>query len=189
VESRANGLALPLSDRLGEVRFCQKGCYEHMAYLDSEGLTSLVRHMAHLGATARWVSRFVPVIEPEADPRTCTPYPFAHLMIGQRQTLRQAYAALLKERVARNAPAVPIPPPRIIDTASGSARHSGITRHLHFTAGACPPELFARRLCCLGLSDTRSGAAPGTHDRGQTGVLDQWWNWFRQPHTGVTAHN
>jgi hypothetical protein len=34
-----------------------------------------------------------------------------------------------------------------------SARHSGITRHLHFTAGACPPELFARGLCRLGPSD------------------------------------
>jgi fluoride ion exporter CrcB/FEX len=54
----------------------------------------------HLGATARWVNRFVPVIAAEADLGTCTPHPFAHLMIGQRQALRAAYAALLKERVA-----------------------------------------------------------------------------------------
>jgi hypothetical protein len=30
-----------------------------------------------------------------------------------------------------------------------SARHSAITRHLHFTTGARRPELLARRLCCL----------------------------------------
>ena len=33
-------------------------------------------------------------------PRDVYPAPFAHLMIGQRQALRAAYAALLKERVA-----------------------------------------------------------------------------------------
>ena len=63
----------------------------------------------------------MPVIAPEADPRTCTPRPFAHLMIGQRQTLRTAYAALLKERVARNAPAVPIPPPRVTGDRGGAS--------------------------------------------------------------------
>jgi hypothetical protein len=68
-----------------------------------------------------------------------------------------------------------------------SARHSGITRHLHFTAGACPPELFARGLCRLGPSDPRSGETASTHDRGQTGVLDQWWNWLRKAHTRVTS--
>jgi hypothetical protein len=34
-------------------------------------------------------------------------------MPGKRVELRQAYASLLRERVARNAPAVPIPPPRV----------------------------------------------------------------------------
>ena len=48
--------------------------------LDPEGLVGLVRHLGYIGSTARWVSRFVPVITPEADPRTCAPYPFAHLM-------------------------------------------------------------------------------------------------------------
>jgi hypothetical protein len=52
-----------------------------------------------------------------------------------------------------------------------SARHSGITRHLHLTPGACAPDLFARRLCRLGLSDTRCGATPGTHDRGRLAFL------------------
>jgi hypothetical protein len=46
--------------------------------------------------------------------------PWSHLMPGQRGELRNAYASLLRERVSRSAPAVPVPPPRIIDTASGS---------------------------------------------------------------------
>ena len=70
--------------------------------------------------------------------------------------------------------------PRLADgIGSMHARPSGITRHLHFTVGACPPELFARGLCHLGPSDPRSGETAGTHDRGQTGVLDQWWSWLR----------
>ena len=88
-----------------------------MAYLDPEGLAALIRRLGHLGATARWISRFVPVMTPEADPRTCT-RSFAHLMPGKRQTLRGAYATLLKERTARNAPPVPIPRPRVAYLAS-----------------------------------------------------------------------
>ena len=63
---------------LDALSFLALATVEHMAYLDSEGLTALVRHLAHLGATARWVDRFVPVIAPEADPgrvpgtRSCT---------------------------------------------------------------------------------------------------------------------
>jgi hypothetical protein len=41
-------------------------------------------------------------------------------MIGQRQALQQAYAALLAERVARNAPPVKIPPPAVTDVHAGS---------------------------------------------------------------------
>jgi hypothetical protein len=48
-------------------------------------------------------------------------YPWAHLKIGQRADLRQAYATLLRERVARNAPAVPIPPPRVTDDRVGAS--------------------------------------------------------------------
>jgi hypothetical protein len=94
---------------------------EQMAYLDAEGLTALVRQLAHPGAQARWVSRFSPAIDNGADPKTCTPRPFAHLMIGQRQALRTAYGALLKERVTRNAPAVPIPPPRVSDLGNAAS--------------------------------------------------------------------
>jgi hypothetical protein len=69
---------------------------------------------------ARWVSRFVPSILPEANPNTCAPYAWAHLKIGQRADLRAGYAALLKERVARNAPPVKITPPRVRDQASSA---------------------------------------------------------------------
>jgi hypothetical protein len=102
---------------LDALSFTAPGTVEQMAFLDPEGLAALVRHLAQPGAQARWVSRFVPIIAPEADPNTCAPYPFGHLMIGQRQTLRKAYAALLRERVARNAPPVKVPPPRVIDRA------------------------------------------------------------------------
>lgn len=90
-----------------------------MAYLDREGLDTVARRLTQLGASARWQARFVPVIIPEANSNTCAPHPWAHLMIGQRRALRQAYRALLKERMARSAPAVPVPPPRIFDTAAG----------------------------------------------------------------------
>jgi Flp pilus assembly CpaF family ATPase len=35
---------------------------------------------------------------------------------------------------------------------------------------------------CVASGPVTPGAAKlaGTHDRGQTGVLDQWWNWLRQ---------
>ena len=102
--------------------------------------TTLVRQLAHLGATARWVNRFVPVIIAEADPKTCTPYPFAHLMLGQRQALRAAYAVLLKERVARNAPPVLLPPPHLTDTATGAGPWSSSR------TAACSAE-WATRAC------------------------------------------
>jgi hypothetical protein len=60
------------------------------------------------------------VIEPGADHRTCSPHRFAHLKLGERQTLRQAYAALLAERVARNAPPIKVPPPAVADVHAGS---------------------------------------------------------------------
>jgi hypothetical protein len=93
-----------------------------VATFDQLSLRALVRHLGQLGATARWVNRFVPSIQAEAAPGTCTRYRFAHLKIGQRHELRAAYAARLKERVARNAPRVKIPPPPVTDSRSGSAR-------------------------------------------------------------------
>jgi hypothetical protein len=87
---------------------------------DAEGLRALVYRLSRLGGNARWVSRFVPTMLPDADPRTCTRYPFAHVKIGQRAELRAAYAALLKERVARHAPPVKVPPPPVTDRAASS---------------------------------------------------------------------
>ena len=60
-----------------------------------------------------------------------------------------------------------------------SSRHAAITRHLHLAAGACGTKPFGRRLCRLGLIDPRCRAIPVPHDRGQTGLPDQWWNWLR----------
>jgi hypothetical protein len=88
---------------------------EHVAYIDPEGLMSLIRHLASLGATSRWINRFYPVMSEEANTATCSPYSWAHLMPGQRQTLRKAYADLLRERTSRSAPAVLIAPPRVTD--------------------------------------------------------------------------
>jgi hypothetical protein len=62
----------------------------------------------------------VPVIAAEADPQTCSPYPFAHLRIGQRSALRAAYATLLKERVAGTAPPVKVLPPPVTDWITGA---------------------------------------------------------------------
>ena len=98
---------------LDALSFIAPQTVEHMAFLDHEGLNALSTKLGHLGAQARWVSRFVPVTAPEADSRTCTPRAWAHLMPGKRTDLRQAYAALLKERAARNAAPVPIPPPPV----------------------------------------------------------------------------
>jgi hypothetical protein len=105
---------------LDALSFVAPQTVEHMAHLDREGLTALVRHLAQLGQTARWVSRFSPVITPGADPQTCCRYAWAHLGIGLRSDLRGGYAKLLKERASRSAPAVPITPPRVTDRGAGS---------------------------------------------------------------------
>jgi hypothetical protein len=64
------------------------------------------------------------------------------------------------------------------------ARHCGISRHLHFVAGASAVRAFARRLCRFGLIDPRRGSTPLTHDSGQTGISDQRWHWFGNPTAG-----
>ena len=106
---------------LDALSFLAPRTVEHMVSIDPPGLVSLVRTLAHLGATARWIYRFLPMMTPEADPRTCSPYPFAHLMPGARQQLRTAYATLLKERVARTAPPVLLPPPRVTDLGNAAS--------------------------------------------------------------------
>ena len=79
-------------------------------FTDDEAL-ALVRHLTAAGVGAKWTSRFSPVLVAGADPQTCVITAWAHLMPGARQQLRTGYANLLKQRVARSAPDVRLPPP------------------------------------------------------------------------------
>jgi hypothetical protein len=83
-------------------------------------LEALVRQLARLGGEARWISRFVPVMAPESNAGTCSPYRWAHLRFAQRSALRTAYGTLLRERVARTAPPVRIGPPEVSDRITGT---------------------------------------------------------------------
>ena len=108
---------------LDALRFCDASKIEQLAVvgLDLDGQATLVRYLANLGRESRWVSRFIPTIEVGAHPETCCRYGWAHLGIGLRQRLRQAYGRLLKERAARNASPVKVPPPRIGDLMAASS--------------------------------------------------------------------
>ena len=121
VQSPANPLALhQVTTALDALSFVAPDRVEHMAYLDREGVTVLVRHLSRLGIDARWVSRFVPSMMVEANPNSCAPYAWGHVMPGMRQQLRTGYANLLRERVAKNAPPVKITPPRVRDQANNA---------------------------------------------------------------------
>lgn len=74
-------------------------------------LLALLRHLAVPGAAARWAARFAPVLAADARVGTCSPRPWAHVKLGQRLRLRQAYAAVLRERFDANAPPVRLGPP------------------------------------------------------------------------------
>jgi len=87
-------------------------------------LLSLLRHLTPPGAAARWLARFAPVVVAGAAPGTCSPYPWAHIRHGLRQQLREGYAAVLRDRVAANAPPVRLPPPEI-EEDSGAVPVSG----------------------------------------------------------------
>ena len=71
---------------------------------------------------------------------------------GDVRRLAQRLAASVGRRLDD---AVPFVVARLAERSSGpcSARHFGIPRHLHFTAGACGTKLFGRRLRWLGLID------------------------------------
>ncbi len=71
----------------------------------------VLRHLSVPGAGVRWVARFVPLIEADASPATCSPYPWAHVRLGVRAQLRGAYGAVLHEMVAATAPDVRLAPP------------------------------------------------------------------------------
>ena len=53
---------------LDALSFVAPATVDHMAYLDPEGLAAPIRRLGHLGATARWISRFVPVMTPRPTP-------------------------------------------------------------------------------------------------------------------------
>jgi hypothetical protein len=74
---------------------------------------ALIRHLTVPGAQSRWASRLVPFLAADADLRTCSPSAWAHVKLGQRRELRTGYAALLAERVARNAPPINLAPPPV----------------------------------------------------------------------------
>ena len=50
---------------LDALSYLKPDSVERVAYLDAAGLAMFVRHLAHLGARARWIDRFVPSILPE----------------------------------------------------------------------------------------------------------------------------
>ena len=74
-------------------------------------LHALLAHLTVPGAQARWLARFSPVLAKDANPSTCSPYPWAHVKVGARAALRSAHAAVLRERVAAGAPPVDLSPP------------------------------------------------------------------------------
>jgi hypothetical protein len=70
-------------------------------------------------------------------------------------------------------------------TSSYARRRPALPEGLEWHCACLRTEAFRRRLCCLGLIDPRCRAIPVPHDRGQTCVLDQWWNGLRQDHSAV----
>ena len=75
---------------LDALSFVAPQTVEHTPHLDAEGRAMLVQHLAYLGARARWIDRFVPVISAEADSTSCCRYAWAHLGLGLRSDLRSA---------------------------------------------------------------------------------------------------
>jgi hypothetical protein len=78
-----------------------------------EELGALLRHLSAPGAAARWLLRFTPIRARDARPGTCSPRPWAHVRLSLRATLREGYAAVLRERVTLSAPPLRIPPPAL----------------------------------------------------------------------------
>lgn len=62
-----------------------------------------LRHLHQTGSSLTWRSRAVVGL--------CNPYPWAHARLSERRRLREAYAVLLRERVALTAPPVKVLPP------------------------------------------------------------------------------
>ena len=117
---------------------------EHMIALDPEGLTALVRHLSQLGAQARWVSKFMPVIEVEADPRTCTRYPWAHLDDRPAAGPSEGVRGAARRAGGPQCAARQIPPPRVIDRASTTSAWSS-SKMAAWCAASAPSPRWPRR--------------------------------------------
>jgi hypothetical protein len=68
----------------------------------------LVDRLAGLGAEAAWTFRFLPYIDLDGDPETCSPTRWAHVSDDLGQRMRDAFAGVLSRRLERP---VPISPP------------------------------------------------------------------------------
>lgn len=81
------------------------------ANLDAAEVSALMRHLTIPGGSARWAARFAPVMAADADPATSALHSWSHVTEAQRQALREGYAALLADRVARVSPPPRLAPP------------------------------------------------------------------------------
>jgi hypothetical protein len=81
--------------------------------LTEDEAVRLIAHLSTPGTAARWETRLVPYSAPDANAHTCSKSPWAHVKMGQRSALRDGYAAMLRRRVAANAPPVKISPPTL----------------------------------------------------------------------------
>lgn len=89
------------------------------AGLVDDSMFALLRRLTEPGNAPRWMAKFAPFVAADARLGTCSPSPWAHVRMRQRDALRQGYAALLAERVARSAPPRRLPPPPV-EPAAGS---------------------------------------------------------------------
>lgn len=72
-----------------------------------------LRHLHPTGFSLAWRRRAVVGM--------CNPYPWAHARLSERRRLREAYAALLRERVALTAPPAKVPPPGLLGYTTSPA--------------------------------------------------------------------
>lgn len=66
-------------------------------------------HLAGPGAGCRFIRRFMPSLSVPRDAYSVRPWP--HVSDADRARLREGYGAILRERITRDAPPVPVPPP------------------------------------------------------------------------------
>lgn len=67
--------------------------------------TALVPWLQHVGCAVPWA-------DPQAPSRDlCSPHPWAHVSLGKRARIREAYLLAIRSRVRTGAPALRLPPP------------------------------------------------------------------------------